>query len=243
VNQGWQEIVITGVNLATRWASNTRKPHESKFTQLLTAIIHRTRVPRIRISSLGPEFLDDQFFEIMNDTRFLPHFHVSIQHFNDIVLKKMNRNYDSKTLDRILTALRTLNRDDKEYISIWADLIVWFPWETSQAFEEMIQAIQDYRITKLHAFPFSPHQKWETVPAWAFADQVPTEIKKERMQRILTVGDQVRNEFLAKNNWMTRPVLLEEKKWDHRVWWTPNYIQGSIEGNYKRGDVIPVLIE
>ncbi|MBP6256288.1 hypothetical protein KA405_00795 [Patescibacteria group bacterium] len=65
--------------------------------------MERTLISRIRISSLGPEFLDDRFFELMENTRFLPHFHVSIQHFDDTVLKRMNRNYDRAVLDRVLT--------------------------------------------------------------------------------------------------------------------------------------------
>ncbi len=65
-------------------------------------ILTHTRIERIRISSLGPEFLDDRFFALVEDTRFLPHFHVSIQHFADSILHRMNRHYDSATLDRVL---------------------------------------------------------------------------------------------------------------------------------------------
>ena len=126
---------------------------------MLRAILQRTAIERIRISSLGPEFLDDEFFEIMEDPRIMPHFHFSIQHFNTEVLRLMNRNYDAVRLDDVLTRIRALNRPDAHLISIGADLIVGFPGETPEAFKQMLDAVVKYGITKLHAFPFSPHQK------------------------------------------------------------------------------------
>jgi threonylcarbamoyladenosine tRNA methylthiotransferase MtaB len=84
----------------------------------LNAIIKETTVPRIRISSLDPQYLNDEFFEIVSDKRFCPHFHFSIQSFSDKVLKLMNRAYSSEKLDYVLKSIRNLNRDDKEYISI-----------------------------------------------------------------------------------------------------------------------------
>jgi threonylcarbamoyladenosine tRNA methylthiotransferase MtaB len=135
----------------------------------------------------------------MEDTRFLPHFHVSIQHFDDTVLKRMNRNYDSKILDRVMTGLRNLDRPDREFISIGADLIVGFPGETEEQFTTMLNAVQKYQITKLHAFPFSPHQKGETVPAGKLDGQLDMTVKRERMNRLMLLGDQVRDEFLRRN--------------------------------------------
>ena len=84
-------------------------------------------ISRIRISSLDPQYLDDRFFELMNNPRFCPHFHLSIQSFSDTVLKLMNRAYDSKKLDEVLKKLRNLNRSDAELVSIGADLISGFP--------------------------------------------------------------------------------------------------------------------
>ena len=125
--EGGKEIVLTGINLAAWGASNTRNAKESRFTELLEAILEQTTIPRIRISSLDPQYLDDCFFELMNNQRFCPHFHLSIQSFSDTVLKLMNRAYDSKKLDEVLKKLRNLNRPDAELVSIGADLISGFP--------------------------------------------------------------------------------------------------------------------
>jgi MiaB/RimO family radical SAM methylthiotransferase len=156
---GGKEIVLTGINLAAWGSESTRKPEQSKFSDLLHAIIKYTSVPRIRISSLGPEFLDEKFFELMKNPRFLPHFHFSIQSFSDKVLKLMNRNYDAELLDVVLTRIRNLERDDKEFISIGADIITGFPGETAEEFEKTVEGVRKYGITKLHAFPFSAHEK------------------------------------------------------------------------------------
>ena len=175
----WKEIVITWINLAARWATDTKKPQENKFAQLLQEILDQTTIERIRISSLWPEFLNDEFFEVIKNTRFLPHFHLSIQSFSDKILKSMNRNYTSKTLDHVISRLKNLDRPDKEQISIWTDIIVWFPGETEQDFQETINWIQKHQIQKLHAFPFSAHDKGETIPAHWFENQIPQNIKKD----------------------------------------------------------------
>ncbi len=125
--EGGKEIVLTGINLAAWGASNTRNTKESRFNELLEAILEQTTIPRIRISSLDPQYLDDRFFSLMNNPRFCPHFHLSIQSFSDTVLKLMNRAYDSKKLDEVLKKLRNLNRPDAELVSIGADLISGFP--------------------------------------------------------------------------------------------------------------------
>jgi tRNA A37 methylthiotransferase MiaB len=128
----------------------------------------------------------------MNDTRILPHFHYSIQSFSDKVLKGMKRNYDRKILDTVLTKTRNLHKislstREVPQMSIGADIIVGFPGETEEDFLDTLKGIEQYEITKLHAFPFSDHHKGETIPASLYPHQVPQEIKKERESRLLEV--------------------------------------------------------
>lgn len=234
-----KEIVLTWVNLASRWASNTRKPEESRFSQLLEAILERTTIPRIRISSLWPEFLDEHFFTLLENPRFLPHFHLSIQHVVDEILLRMHRNYTRKTLDQMIHNFRELKRPDRDYLSIGADIIVGFPGETDAQFRELLEVISAYGLTKLHAFPFSPHHKGESVPAGSFPDQIPQAIKKQRMREILALGESLQADFLARNRGLQRPVLLEKKVDAMRQWRTPNYIEAHVLDNgYTRGDIV-----
>lgn len=96
----------------------------------------------------------------------------------------MNRNYDAAVLDNVLTKIRQIDIADPTRISIGADIIVGFPGEDEEEFSTTFAAIQKYGITKLHAFPFSPHQKGETVPAGKF-EQISMHSKKERERRLL----------------------------------------------------------
>ena len=85
----------------------------------------------------------------------MPHFHLSIQSFSDGVLTRMKRNYTAKTLDNVLTKIRSLKREVP--VSIGADIIVGFPGETEKEFQETLDGIKKYRINKVHLFPFSDH--------------------------------------------------------------------------------------
>lgn len=237
-----KEIVITWVNLAARGCSSTKKPEESQFSELLQYILDETKIERIRISSLWPEFLDEKFFEVVKNPRFLPHFHFSIQSFSDNVLKAMNRNYDSQRLDYILTKIRNLDRPDRDQISIWADIIVWFAWETDEDFQQTVEWVKKYKITKLHAFPFSSHDKWESIPAHLFKNQVPFHIKKQRERELISVWNEIREKFIAENKWLPQKVLIEEKKNGKWRWWTGNYIQVELDWDYKRWEIVNILL-
>lgn len=241
--EGWQEIVITWINLAARWSQNTRNADESRLPELLRAILEQTSIPRIRISSIDPQYLTDEFFEIVKNPRFVPHFHFSIQSFSDKVLKLMNRGYLSDKLDEVLTKIRNLDRPDRDQISIWADIICGFPGESEEDFEKTCQGVQKYRITKLHAFPFSDHHKADPIPASRLPDQIPNEIRKERNRKLIEIGDQVRDERVAQNYGHKFQVLIEEvKNWKSK-WRTENYIHCIIPGEYPKGSLVDIILD
>ena len=237
----WKEIIITWINLAAWWCINTKNSEESKFSYLLEDILEKTKIPRIRISSIWPEFLDDKFFEIIENKRFLPHFHFSIQSFSKNVLKKMNRNYDDKRLEYVLNRIKNLERAKYENVWIWADIIVWFPWETEEDFQESLNWVENFKITKLHAFPFSAHLKWETVPASAF-QQVSFEIKKEREWKILKLWREIRENFIKENKWKKHLVLVEKQNKWKISWWTWNYINFEFPEWTKSWEILEVVL-
>jgi tRNA A37 methylthiotransferase MiaB len=157
----------------------------------------------------------------------------------------MKRNYNQKLLDEILKKTKNLRKDtnkEKMLISIGADLIIGFPGETEADFLETLNGIQEYEITKLHAFPFSDHHKGESVPASFYPHQIPQEIKKEREARLLAIGEKIRAEFIAKNKGTTHQVLIEEKKNGKRKGWTENYIQKEVEGAYQKGEIVEIIL-
>jgi len=239
----WKEIVLTGINLAAWWCKNSTNPQESKFTELLKQIIDQTEIPRIRISSLWPEYINDDFFQIIQNPRFMPHFHLSIQSFSDSVLQNMKRNYDSQLLDHIIQQFHKHPSQDK--LSLWADIISGFPWESDEDFQITYDAISKYRINKLHAFPFSPHLKGETVPASFLDAQIDHSIRKKRNQKLIAQGKHIRQEFIGLQKGKKFQVLLEQKKKWFRYGRTENYIEIKIDANswnYQHNQLIPHIL-
>lgn len=239
---GWKEVVLTGVNLWAWWAKNTNNVKSSKFSELLEYILKNTKILRIRISSLWPEFVDEKCLEIFKNTRIYPHFHYSVQSGSTKILKSMKRHYDGKYIRNLLEKTKNLKRDDKIEVSVWADLIVGFPKETKKDFLETYKLVKDGLITKCHIFPFSNHKIWETVPASNLPNQIDEKTKKERVKKLERIWEKIRNNFIKRNIWKEFNVLTEFVKnnnWKLR-WkgWTENYIEAN-EKNFeiKTGEI------
>ena len=97
---------------------------------------------------MWPEFIDDNCLEIFKNKRIYPHFHYSVQSWSDKILKKMNRHYNWKYIKELLYKTKNLKRDDLVEVSIWADLIVWFPWEDENDFIDTYNLVKEWLITK-----------------------------------------------------------------------------------------------
>lgn len=230
---GWKEVVLTWVNLSAWGLESTNDTSVSRFAELLEYLLLNTKIPRLRISSMWPEFINNKCLKIFENKRIYPHFHFSVQSWSSSVLKDMKRHYDWEYIKKLLLDLRKIKRQDNVKISIWADIIVWFPWETEQDFKDSIDLIKDCNITKVHAFPFSAHKFWENVPAWFYKNQTCNIIKKDRMFEILSISEQVRDEFIDENIWEELEVLIElvKEDWSWKGW-TQNYLEAN-ETNFE----------
>lgn len=247
---GGKEVVLTGINLSAWWLDDTNQIWKSRFAELIEYILENTTIPRIRISSMWPEFIDDKCLELFKNTRIYPHFHYSVQSWSTNILKSMHRHYDWKYMRELLEKTKNIQREDWIEVSIWADLIVWFPWETEDDFMETHNLVADWLITKIHAFPFSAHKLWESVPAWLFPNQIDDKTKKERMWKLEAIWDKTRDEFIERNIWKKFEVLIEVVKTDEQNWktkwkgWTQNYIEADqntfeiISGEIKRNEIV-----
>lgn len=122
-DQGGQEIILTGVNLGAWGAETTTDPRMASLGRLLRAILDKTSIPRIRISSLGPEFVNEELLEVCKNIRILPYFHFSIQSFSNTVLEGMRRNYTAQYVKDIIAKFRHLDRSDNNLINIGTDII------------------------------------------------------------------------------------------------------------------------
>ena len=251
---GWgKEVVLTWVNLSAWWLRDTNDIWQSRFAELLEYILEKTTIPRLRISSLWPEFIDDRCLEIFKNKRIYPHFHFSVQSGSSKVLKDMRRHYDWEYMRKLLEKTKNLEREDWVEVSIWADIIVGFPWETKDDFMDTYNLVKDWLITKVHAFPFSAHKFWESVPAWKFENQVSDLEKKDRMWDLEFIADSVRDDFIERNIWKKFEVLIEvvkEENWKIR-WkgWTENYIEADdrtfeiLEWEIKKNSIVTWILK
>lgn len=249
----WKEVVLTWVNLSAWWLKDTNDVWQSRFAELLEYILEKTTIPRLRISSLWPEFIDDRCLEIFKNKRIYPHFHFSVQSGSSKVLKNMRRHYDWEYMRKLLEKTKNLEREDWVEVSIWADIIVGFPWETKDDFMDTYNLVKDWLITKVHAFPFSAHKFWESVPAWKFENQVSDLEKKDRMWDLEFIADSVRDDFIERNIWKKFEVLIEvvkEENWKIR-WkgWTENYIEADdrtfeiLEWEIKKNSIVKWILK
>lgn len=202
---GAQEIVLTGIQLAGYGAGNTLKnPEKSKFSALLRSLLKKTKIPRIRMSSLGPQFLNDDFFEVFQNPRICDHLHLSIQSGSEKILQKMNRGHGAKEIFDIAQKAKEIRPN----VAITADFIVGFPFETESDFSDTRHIVESIGLAKLHVFPFSPR----VGTGAAQMPQVADEIKKERAQILRTLGAENRRKFCRNQIGKSAEILLEMGK-------------------------------
>lgn len=219
---GFQEVVLTGIQLAGWGCGDTEKsPHDTGLPRLIRQILAETALPRLRLSSLGPQFLTDEFFEVYKDERVCDHLHLSVQSGSPAVLRAMNRGHGVDEVYRAAEKAKKARPDT----ALTADLIVGFPGETASDFAETCQMAATIGFAKIHVFPFSPRAG---TGAARFANQIAPAEKKRRALALREQGDRLRENFLSSQTGKQKAVLFEEKG----TGLTTNYIR--INGTGKR---------
>lgn len=202
-SQGIHEVVLTGINLAAWGAPNTRSSHETRFAELLQMILKATTIPRIRISSVGPEYMNDAFFEIYADPRICDHLHISVQSCSDKVLQMMNRGHGVAEILNTVGRAQTVRPDTM----FTADVIVGFPGETDEFFEESKDVLESIGFLHLHVFPFSVRKGTR---AEKMNDQVLMATKKERAKQLRVLDQKLKEKCIAEQIGKTHQVLWEK---------------------------------
>ena len=149
-SQGYNEVILTGINIGAYGASTTKNPEESRLPELLEEIIKKTEMPRIRLSSMGPEYFNERLYKVLKNPRICRHIHLSIQSCPDTVLERMRRNYSAKDVEMIIGRLKK----DIPGIAITTDIIVGFPEETEKEFKETLDFVKKNPLAKIHVIPW-----------------------------------------------------------------------------------------
>lgn len=176
---GTKEIVLTGIETGS-YGAEFDTPYG--LADLLCELDGRKSCERIRLGSLAPELIDKKFVEKIEGLSILaPHFHLSVQSGSDHVLRAMRRRYSRKTaLENLLRLRERIPR-----VQLTTDLMVGFPGETEEDFQETMSFAREVRFLDLHVFAYS---RRKDTPAASFPGQIPEAVKRDRSERLIALG-------------------------------------------------------
>lgn len=198
VQKGIKEIVLTGIHIG-QWGLEFNKT----LLDLLKEI-ERTDIPRYRLGSLYINEIDDNMIKFLSEsTKFCPHFHLSLQSMCNKTLKNMNRFYTVEDELKLIEKLH--NAFDMPYLG--CDIIVGFPYENEEDFEETYKNLELARMSSIHCFPYS---KRENTPAFNMP-QLQDSIKTKRCKKLMNLSDKLHKNFLEKNKNRFEEILIQKK--------------------------------
>ena len=231
VLSGHKEIVLSGIHTGMYNSNNKR------LSDLINELSKIELLKRIRLSSVEIVELDDGMMNIIkNNNKFVSHLHIPLQAGCDKTLKAMNRRYDLEYFTNKVKEIRSYRKD----ISLTTDVIVGFPGETEEDFNDTYNYCKNIKFAKIHVFPYSDRNG--TV-ASKMNNKVPRNIIKERARKLIELSNELEsayyNSFIGKNV----NVLIEEIKEDYYVGFSDNYIPIKIKGNYKINEIYDIKLE
>ena len=203
IDSGYREITLTGINLGTYGMDKTSP---ETFSSLVREIVHLPGDFRIRLSSINPMEIDDDLLQLIADEeKICPHLHIPLQSGDDAILAKMRRNYNSQQyLDTVHRAMEKIPR-----MGLGADVIIGFPGETDQSFENTRKLIESLPFTYLHAFSYSPRKGTE---AYGFKSNLAKSIKKGRNKILTDLAHEKSLQFRRQLIGETVTVLFENQR-------------------------------
>ena len=214
-DNGIKEVVLTGTQLG----SYGFDLENFNLKKLLRSILRNTNIERIRVSSLQPQEIDEELLDIWNNKRMCNHFHVPLQSGSDPILKRMRRRYASAEYFEKTQLI-------KNYIpnaSITTDVIVGFPGERDEDFEASMNICESSVLSDMHVFPYS---KRSNTSANYFKDQISSEIKKNRVNKLLSLKHKLHEKFLDLQIGTEHYVLWEKSsEFGEQFGLTSNYLK------------------
>ncbi|MFO7854147.1 MAG: tRNA (N(6)-L-threonylcarbamoyladenosine(37)-C(2))-methylthiotransferase MtaB [Paracoccaceae bacterium] len=197
---GWNEVVLTGVDLTSWGADLPGRPPLGDLVQRILRLV--PELARLRLSSIDSIEADAALTDALSEARLAPHLHLSLQAGDDLTLKRMKRRHLTADAVRFCEEARRRRPD----LVFGADLIAGFPTETEAMFEGTLAHVEACGLTWLHVFPYSPRKG---TPA-ARMPQVPKAAIKARAARLRALGEARRDAWLASRVGRTERMLVEE---------------------------------
>mgnify|MGYP004521932607 FL=1 len=215
VDKGIKEVVITGIHVASYGRDFKEK---TELIDLLEEINKIDGLERIRLSSLEPTIITEEFVKRLSKLeKICNHFHLSLQSACNETLKRMNRHY---TIEEFKNSVDLLRKNYKN-VALTTDVIVGFPGETDEEFEECYRQLKEIRFYKLHVFKYSQRKGTK---AASMENQVAPNIKEERSKKLIALSEQYEQEFNKELIGNQEKVLWEQVEGEFFKGHTTNYI-------------------
>lgn len=233
VANGYVEIVLTGIHTA----GYGEDLDNYSFYDLLVDLVKIDGLKRLRISSIETSQISDEIINLIGSNDIIvDHLHIPLQSGCDATLKRMNRKY---TTSQYLEKINKI-RDYLPNIAFTTDVIVGFPGESDEEFEEAYNFIKEVNYSELHVFPYSPRRN---TPAAKMKDQVDDKIKHERVNRLLELSKELNRDFALKQIGKTLKVLFEKRDGDYLVGHASDYLKVKVKTTDNLiGEIVEVKI-
>lgn len=218
-SQGVKEIVLTGVHVGG-YGSDTN----TSLYELVKAILAETDVPRIRFASVEPWDLHDNFFSLFENTRVMPHMHLPLQSGADSVLRRMSRRCRT---DDFRTLIENARQDVPDF-NVTSDIIVGFPGETDEEWQQTMDYVESIGFGHLHIFSYSPREGTKAARL-ALDNPVAPHIKKQRHQQMHQLGNKMKSTMMSAQINEQVDILWEKGRQmdglNHYTGYTPNFLK------------------
>jgi len=232
--QGYTEIVLTGIQLGSYGRDLNPK---QELSDLIQSILIKTKIKRIRLSSIGVNDINERILELLQESRICKHLHVPLQSGDNLILHRMRRPYNSTSFTEKIFEVLSKNTD----IAIGTDIIVGFPGESEQAFRKTEDLVKEMPFSYLHIFPFSLRPG---TFASRMTDQVDVSLRKQRYNTLNLLNSRKKAAYARSQINKTLDVVVEEADSDEGMLGTSsNYLKIKICGKmYPKKSLVTVSI-
>lgn len=225
---GFREVILTGINIGL---------YEGGVQALIENLLNHSPMPRMRISSIEPWTLTEGLVDLIaKEPRVCKHIHLPLQSGSDEILARMGRPYQAGYYRELVKGIRNSSPE----IAIGSDVMVGFPGEGREQFEETFSLISGLDLAYLHVFPYS---KRPNTPAASFAGQIENRVVKERAFRLRLLSHAKKNAFILSQIGHEAEVLVNRSQGGTFEGITSNYLKVRASGNMRANDLIRVVIE
>ena len=232
VNNGYNEVVFTGVDITDYGKDLPGKPNLFQLIKRVLNLIPNLK--QLRLTSIDCAEINDDFWPLLNEKRLMPHFHLSLQSGNNLILKRMKRRHNRKQAIEFCKKVKSL-RDD---VVFGADMIAGFPTETDEMFQDSLDILRECNLTHLHIFPYSIRKN----TAAARMPQVPKEIIKKRARTLREEGEKQMRKYLQKQIGNSAIMLVEQVKENFSYGKSQHFTKIKLSNNFKEGEIVKCII-